>query len=295
MPSHPRLDPAELPEDSWDTHIHIFDPVRHPYEPDSPYIPPPCSVEQLLDAFPCSNFCIVMAMPEGTRPELALESVAKISSLPGRTARATIVLDFDRVPDEQLQQLHTKGVRSIRIHTKGAITKGLSGDEALREYIVKVAERIAPLGWSLDGQLRTAQWVTLAPTIIELHGRLGITFVADHCFYLKPEDYGTPAWETCLSLVDRGIVYVKISGLDRLVKDNDLAATKDTVIGLTTAHNGERCLFGSDWPHVVGQTTHFGEGLMPIDSLFELGYHKQWLSPETFANLLVHNPRRLYL
>ncbi|RSH82838.1 hypothetical protein EHS25_005828 [Saitozyma podzolica] len=124
MPSHPQLDPAELPEGSWDTHIHIFDPARHPYEPDWPYIPPHCSVEQLLHAVPCSNFCIVIDMPEGTRPELALESVAKISSVPGRTARATIVLDFDRLSNEQLQQLRTKGVRSIRIHAKGAIATG---------------------------------------------------------------------------------------------------------------------------------------------------------------------------
>lgn len=289
---HPRLDLQDLPEGSWDTHCHTFDPTLHPYEVDSPYIPPPSSVDQLISAVPCSNFCIVMAMPEGTRPEMALESVARLTSMPGRTARATIVMDPDAVTNEELHRLAAKGVRSVRIHAKGAITKHLSGDEALINYITRISERIAPLGWSVDGQLRTHQWVQLAPTLRQLHERLGTIFVADHCFYLRPEDVGTAAWDTCISLINDGVVYVKISGLDRNVENNDLAPMEPVVKGLAGAHGGDRNLFGSDWPHVI--PGDFAQNVLPIDSSHELAYHRLWLGEEGFRKLMVDNPQRLY-
>lgn len=130
-----------------------------------------------------------------------------------RQARATVVLDFENTTDAQLEELHNHGVRSVRIHTKGAVTKGLSGDAALEDYIETVARRIAPLGWTLDGQLTTAQWTKFAPLIKRLNIEIGIEFVGDHHFYLKATDYMSENYTAIIDLIESGAVYTKIPGL----------------------------------------------------------------------------------
>lgn len=103
----------------WDTHLHTFDPVKHPYERDSPYFLLAFSVESALARLPADNFLFLMAMPEGTRPATVLESVLymKSTSTVGgrrRQARATIVLDFVNTDDTQLRALHRHGMRLVR-------------------------------------------------------------------------------------------------------------------------------------------------------------------------------------
>ncbi|KAF3016522.1 hypothetical protein E8E14_011531 [Neopestalotiopsis sp. 37M] len=285
---------------SWDTHLHTFDPAKHPYEPDSPYFPPASSVQSAMSRIPADNFVFVMAMPEGTRPANVLESVAFINNATPptsqgrkRQARATVVLDFANTTDDQLQKLREEGVRSVRIHTRGAVTKGLSGDEALEQYIETVARRIAPLGWTLDGQLKTEQWVKFAPQMKRLHKETGIEFVADHHFYLKAGDYGSDKYATIIDLIESGAVYTKISGLmQRRDPKQDIEELKPVFLGLASAAGGNRAIYGSDWPHVV--SSGGSSEVLVFDEKAEAAIYRRWFGEELFRKIMVDNPARLY-
>ncbi|KAJ0108258.1 uncharacterized protein J7T55_000224 [Diaporthe amygdali] len=228
-----------LPAGSCDTQLHTFDPVKHPYETDSPYFPPASSVESALARLAADNFVFVMAMPEGTRPaERAREC----------GARATVVLDFANIDDTQLRALHEQGLRS-----------------ALEQHIEIVARGIAPLRWKLDEQLRAEQWVRFAPQMKWPHAEIGIKFVGDHHFYLKAADYGSENYTAIIDLIENGAAYTKMSGLtQRLDPGQDLEKMRRVSLRLASAAAGSRAVYGSDWPHVVssGQSSEvfmFGE------------------------------------
>ncbi|KAE9580149.1 hypothetical protein CGMCC3_g3924 [Colletotrichum fructicola] len=287
-----------LPAGSWDTHLHTFDPVKHPYEPDSPYFPPASSVQSALARMPADNYVFVMAMPEGMRPENVLESVAYVNSTltsngRKRQSRATVVLDFSTIDHTQLSALHSQGVRSVRIHTQGAVTKGLEGDEALKVYIETVARQIAPLGWTLDGQLKTEQWVKFAPFMKQLHSEIGIEFVGDHHFYLTAADYASEKYAAIIDLIESGAAWTKISGLTQRVGANqNLENMRLVSLGLASAAGGRRAVYGSDWPHVVS-----GGGsseVVVFDEKAEAAQYRQWFGEELFRKVMVDNPARLY-
>lgn len=295
--SNANIDP--LPAGSWDTHLHTFNPARHPYEPDSPYFPPASTVQSALARLPADNYVFVMAMPEGTRPANVLESVAHVTSTPTtdgsrkRQARATVVLDLDTVDDAQLRTLHSQGVRSVRVHARGAVTKGLTGDEALGQYLETVARRIAPLGWSVDGQLRTAQWVRFAPLMKRLHDEIGVEFVGDHHFYLTAGDYGSDEYKTIIDLVESGVAYTKISGLtQRVGTGQDPEAMRLVSLGLASAAGGNRAVYGSDWPHVV--STGGSSEVVGFDEKAEAATYRRWFGDELFRKIMVDNPSKLY-
>ncbi|KAF4855274.1 hypothetical protein CGCSCA4_v001402 [Colletotrichum siamense] len=239
-----------------------------------------------------------MAMPEGTRPENVLESVAYVNSTltadgRKRQSRATVVLDFSTIDHTQLRKLHSQGVRSVRIHTRGAVTKGLEGDEALKVYIETVARQIAPLGWTLDGQLKTEQWVKFAPLMKELHFETGIEFVGDHHFYLTAADCASEKYAAILDLIESGAAWTKISGLtQRVGADQDLENMRLVSLGLASAAGGHRAVYGSDWPHVVS-----GGGsseVVVFDEKAEAAQYRQWFGEELFRKVMVDNPARLY-
>ncbi|KAI8305677.1 hypothetical protein K4K61_005122 [Colletotrichum sp. SAR11_59] len=239
-----------------------------------------------------------MAMPEGTRPENVLESVAYVNSTltadgRKRQSRATVVLDFSTIDHTQLRTLHSQGVRSVRIHTRDAVTKGLEGDEALKVYIETVARQIAPLGWTLDGQLKTEQWIKFAPLMKELHSETGIEFVGDHHFYLTAVDYASEKYAAVLDLIESGAAWTKISGLtQRVGADQDLESMRLVSLGLASAAGGHEAVYGSDWPHVVS-----GEGsseVVVFDEKAEAAQYRQWFGEELFRKVMVDNPARLY-
>lgn len=283
---------------SWDTHLHTFNPAKYPYQPDSPYTPPASSVQSALERLPADNYVFVMAMPEGSDAGNVLNSVAYVNAAltrdgRRRRSRATIVLDLAKTTDHDLQVLHNEGVRSVRIHSRGPVTTGLSGDEALEEYIETVARRIRPLGWSVDGQLKTEQWVRFAPLMKRLHEEIGIEFVGDHHFYLQAADYGTAEYRTIIDLIESGTAYTKISGLtQRIALGQDRDSMRPVSLGLASAAGGTRAVYGSDWPHVVSTG---GSQVVEVDEKQELVMYRRWFGNKLFRMITVVNPAKLYL
>ena len=73
-----------LPPDSWDTHCHIFEPIRHPYVRDTPYAPPARTVGHLVQASECKNHVIVLSRPEGTNTDIRSKRSGRSSLWDGK-------------------------------------------------------------------------------------------------------------------------------------------------------------------------------------------------------------------
>ncbi len=90
----------------------------------------------------------------------------------------------------------------------------------------------------------------------------------------------------CNALKD-GTAYVKLSGLYRLC-DAPYEAVDDLVAALVSA-NPERCLWGSDWPHIM-----LNGAEMPQAATLWDAFHRVVTDDATRARILVDNPAALY-
>ena len=239
----------------WDTHCHVFDRHTYPYAADAPYHPPKRTPIDLLATVPANvGSIIVMSVPEGgdTRQTVAaLEALRKA----GRQCLGTIVARPEAMETNELQRLHKLGIRSVRFHIvayHGDVDK-LSADIEVAASKLYEAE----LKWPIDMQLHFDQWSTIATLMERLHGQYGTVFVADHMFCASPSYAETSPHRDqllgLLELVKRGVLYVKVTGLDRysVSSGRGFEGFRGLLEMLVRAKQGEGLLYGSDWPHIV--------------------------------------------
>ena len=97
-----------------------------------------------------------------------------------------------------------------------------------------------------------------------------------------------PAFDTLVDLVRDG-GWVKLSGAYRLSNEAPpYADTRPYAQRLVDAAP-DRCVWGSDWPHVA----HWREPMMNVGTLLDT--FADWVpDPQRRTRVLVDNPRRLY-
>ena len=115
-----------------------------------------------------------------------------------------------------------------------------------------------------------------------------VPVVFDHIGW--PTDIQTPdnaGFQTlCRALCD-GDAYVKLSGLYRIA-DAPYDQLDDHIAALVAA-NPERCLWGSDWPHIM-----LNGAQMPDGADLWHAFLRAVPDPQTRHQILVENPARLY-
>ena len=144
---------ASLPPEAWDTHVHIFDPTHYPYSTERVYTPGTAMFSD-LSSFNASltsagrgtNVVLVQPSPYSSDNSLIIaklrqengkqESQQKCS----RLLRAIVVLDFDHVTLQELQDLHEIGVRGIRLNLESGGKKILI--EELKDLMQLVVRRL---------------------------------------------------------------------------------------------------------------------------------------------------------
>jgi len=194
-----------------------------------------------------------------------LDAVEKL----GDRARAIVVVD-PSISDNELCQLHTRGVRGVRFQM---IAKGGLSFDALET----LSRRITLLGW--HAQL----WLD-ARDLPELEGRLRqlpVDIVFDHMAHVYESSGMTePGFRILLKLLEENRCWVKLSN-GRFAPDGERA-------GRLIAVNPERVVWGSDWPHVSHEGDAPDDGVL-LDRLWD------W-APDaaTVRALLVDNPTKLY-
>jgi predicted TIM-barrel fold metal-dependent hydrolase len=233
-----------IPSCSWDTHVHVFDPVGHPYIPDTIYTPPARNTTQLVEQTPTRNYIIVMSGPEGTNTSLTLEAIGQLHDM-GREAKGVVVMDLEQMVPEELQRLDQAGVRSVRFNTR---RDGSSLDQLFVDCVTRINE--AGLNWSIEAAIfEVALWYSLVPTLRSLHQKYGTLFVADHVWAAQPSQFNSTEVSELLELVDEGVVIVKISGLTRY--NRTAPEMMPLIKEILKRRHGKGGIFGSDWPHVI--------------------------------------------
>jgi 2-pyrone-4,6-dicarboxylate lactonase len=266
-----------VPPRACDTHAHVIGAAaRFPMVPNRSYTPPPApgaAYLDMLDALHMERGVLVQISIYGTDNRCMLET---LKAHP-RRLRGIAVVSPD-VSDATLRDLADCGVRGIRFNV-------LFGGGVAIDGLERLAARVAPLGWHVQLLIDARNLPELGPRI----GRLPVDVVFDHMGHM-PVASGTdhPGFQWLLRLLRDGKAWVKLSGAYRISQAGaPFHDTLDFAQALVAAAP-DRCVWGSDWPHVSVDGPMFNTGAL-LDLL------PLWVPDETIRNrILVDNATRLY-
>lgn len=271
-----------MPPGAVDTHCHVIGvPPGHAFVAERSYTPPPASPQAylaMLDAVGFGKGVLIQVSVHGTDNRLMLETLI---AQPDRL-RGVAVMPAD-LPDSDYAWAHQAGVRGLRlngfIRDGGGLYAGGIGFQELERFDALARE----LGWHLQLLLDGRELPELAPRI----GRLRAPWVIDHMGHV-PYSAGVdhPGFRALLRLVADG-GWVKISDAFRMSERPDYADSTPFAQALVAAAP-DRCLWGSDWPHVA----HW-RPMPTVGGLLDL--LADWVPDESVRNrILVDNPARFY-
>ncbi|KAK5702752.1 hypothetical protein LTR97_003698 [Elasticomyces elasticus] len=245
---HQRTLAERLPEDTWDSHMHVIDPARFPLSPDAAYVP------QRHDLFDAVSFESSVSMKNivMVQPSIyATDNSALLDGLKGLGPdRSRGVVQFDLpINSSKLQAWDALGVRGVRLNVQstGAAVNVAEFAALMRQYAVA----IKPFGWVLQAYIPMYLLDPLAPTIREL----GVDFVVDH--FGQPaqpinttmstiDPYAIQGFGSLISLLEGGNTWVKFSAPYRVNLTTDwLDAVAKEVLNVRS----DRVVFATDWPH----------------------------------------------
>ncbi|MEM0946323.1 MAG: amidohydrolase family protein [Pseudomonadota bacterium] len=238
-PTSPR---CALPTNACDAHIHM---VADDYPLWSKRVEDPSPgtlvdwVERLehhLKTLAFSRVVIVHSILYGGDNAVTIDGVAKI----GLERARGIGLVTDSATDAELDALASGGISGIRLNY---VHGGILSWAGVRNMAPRLAERGMHVQMLMNADKHLAE-------IADDVAKLEVPVVFDHIGW--PDiDAGTdePGFERLRRLVADGDVYVKLSGIYR-VSDAPYDAAAAHVSALAAA-NPDRCLWGSDWPHLM--------------------------------------------
>lgn len=256
---------VEVPPGSVDTHAHVVGASG--LVDNRSFTPPPASADDylaVLDATHLTYGVLVQVSVHGTDNSLLFDT---LRAHPGRL-KGIAVID-PGIGDRELDEM-PDGVTGLRINT---LTGGGVGFDALDRLEAICVEH----GWHLQLFTDAAALRPVAARLAELR----VPYVLDH---LGAPDV-TAGNRLVRDLVADG-AWVKLSGANRLAEP-PYAETVPFARELAAAAP-DRCVYGSDWPHVGFW------GPMPNDGdLVDL--LADWVpDPGVRAKVLGANARRLY-
>ncbi|MGD9920632.1 MAG: amidohydrolase [Pseudorhodoplanes sp.] len=279
---HPRPATFPIAPGACDCHAHVIGPSHlHPFVHDRAYTPPDALLPDYLHVvrmLGLQRIILVQPSMHGTDNTVMLNAL--------RDARAEGIQGYaiagveEDCSEEDLQRLHDRGVRGIRLNM---IYGG--GNAANIGAAAKLAGKLAPLGWCLELLLDVSHF---GANLTEFDD-LGVPLVMDHFGHMAahkgPDD---PGFRALIELVERGNTWVKLSGSYRLAGDTDFRADVKRLARALVEADPERMLWGTDWPHTLCSIP------MPNDGDL-LNLLADWVpDPTTRTRILVHNPAALY-
>ena len=284
-PSKPRF---KLPTGSVDAHCHVFGPGDvFGFAPERKYTPCDASKTQLFalrDHLGFDRNVIVQATCHGADNRAMVDACQSS----GGRARGIATVRRD-ISEQELQELHTAGVRGVRFNFVKRLVESTP-----KEELLEIADRIAKLDWHIVIYFEAQD----LPELRDLFTALPTTVVVDHMGrpdVSKPVD--GPDFESFLKFMhEHSNVWSKVSCPERLSVTGPFAtsgereAYRDVVPFARRVIETfpDRVLWGTDWPH-PNLRSH-----MPDDGLLVDFIPRIAVTTELQNQLLVENPRRLY-
>ena len=275
-PSKPKL---TLPAGACDAHVHVFGPrKRFPFAEGRRYTPSDAPKELLFtlhEWLGIEHCVIVQPACHGIDNSVTLDAIAAT----GGSYKGVALVPMT-ISDAELKRLDAAGLCGARFHYMTHLAKGPRIDE-----VISFGTRLADIGWHLQIHMEAELIADLAPAL----KRSPVPVVIDHMgridASLGPDQ---PAFQALLVLVADKNVWVKVSGADRITRQGPPYSDAVPFARKLVAEFGDRCVWGSDWPHPNHQGPTPDDGML-VDILAEI-------APDEPARqaLLVDNPRRFY-
>lgn len=281
LPPAPTMVNEMAPKHACDTHVHLLAGVDElplyagrTQDPAQPYAAYLADYKAHLSNLGITRGVVVQSIFYGTDNTVTVNAVRDMG--PGFKG---IGLLADEATDADLDQFvawNLKGVRLNYVHG-GVLT--WDGAKAM-------APRLAARGLHIQMLMHADQhMVDLADDI----AALPVPVVFDHIGW--PSDMSKGASHhgfqaLCSALCD-GDAYVKLSGLYRL--SNAPYTETDVYVRALVQANPERCLWGSDWPHIM-----LNGAEMPQGADLWHAFLRAVPDPDIRHQILVQNPARLY-
>ena len=265
-----------VPPGAVDTHAHVIDASpAHPFVAARSFTPPAASATDylaMLDATGMAYGVLIQVSVHGTDNEVMLDALHQRRD----RLRGVAVVALD-TPTRELKRLKDAGVVGLRLNV---LYGGGMGVDQVEAY----GDLCRDMGWHLQFLIDARQLPPLATRL----GGLRIPFVIDHMGHFPTsEGVGCEGFQTLLALVRDG-GWVKLQGAFRTSTAGP--PYHDTIPFARALSDAapERCLWGSDWPHVANW------GPMPTTGAL-LDLLADWVpDEERRRKLFVDNPRKLY-
>lgn len=275
-PSKPKL---KLPPGACDAHVHVFGPrARFPFANGRRYTPSDATKEMLFalhDRLGVQHCVIVHPACHGTDNSVTVDAIAATGG-----AYKGVALIPLTISDAELKRLDAAGLCGARFHYMTHLAKGPSIGE-----VVAFSRRLADIGWHLQIHMEASLIAELTPAL----KRAPVPVVIDHMGRVDASlGLDQPNFRALLTLLDNKNVWVKVSGADRVTRAGPPYADAVPFARTLVAEFGDRCVWGTDWPHPNHQGPVPDDGSL-VDILDEIAP-----SDVSRQALLVDNPQRFY-
>ena len=284
-PSQPSF---QLPKGAVDAHCHVFGPGHlFPFAPERKYTPCDASYEQLFalrDRLGFDKNVIVQATCHGA------DNSAMIDALSRSDGRARGIATVRRdITDQELERLHTAGVRGVRFNFVKRLV-----DFTPKEELLEIAHRIQGLGWHIVIYFEAVD----LPELWDFFTALPTNVVVDHMG--RPDvslPIEGPQFQLFVKLMrEHENIWSKVTCPERLsvigpkALNGQQQAYSDVVpfAKYLVENFTDRVLTGTDWPH-PNLKDH-----MPDDGLLVDWIPRIANTEKLQQALLVDNPNRLY-
>jgi predicted TIM-barrel fold metal-dependent hydrolase len=266
-----------LPPRAADCHAHAFGPVeRYPWASNRLYTPPPVDLDDYLAMHHVVGFERGVLVQTGLYGNDNRFIVDAIKAHPGRLRG--IALIGEDISDAELRHLAENGVRGFRVNRTAKT--GLSIEVARR-----LAERVEQFGWHVQFLLDVEDH----PDLDAVLGSFATEVVIDHMGRPDPRrGVDAPGFQALVRLLRSGRGWAKLSAPYRTSREappyHDLTPFAHALVAAAP----DRLVWGSDWPHVLLETTMPNDGDL-VDQI------TVWVpDAEVRRRILVDNAERLY-
>ncbi|MGH3251347.1 MAG: amidohydrolase family protein, partial [Trebonia sp.] len=230
-----------LPAGATDSHCHVFGPVSvFPFASERPFTPVATSADQVAARqrfLGLQRAVIVQSSAHGPDHRALLDALAADPA-----NRRGVALLSPAMNATAIARLDAAGICGARVHFASHL-----GAEPGQEYLRFVTQTVADLDWHLEVHVEGQGIIDHSALIAGMR----FPVVIDHMARVDlREGLNGAAVRALLDLLDRGNVWVKVSGADRVSRTGPPYADAAALGAVLVSRFPERVLWGTDFPHV---------------------------------------------
>lgn len=254
-----------------DSHIHVFS--REGLTRKTSYVPPAKDIRDFIAEASLGRVgraVLIQASIDGTDNSRLVSTLKSQDKL---ELRGVAMIDEKC---QNLEELAEAGIRALRIQDRTRL--GLNDLERLPA----LSKRGAEVGWHVELNTEPARYERLQAMLPQMAG--GQQLVLDHFGHCDPQNQSEI--DALCRLLDTGKVWVKLAPT-RVSKEVGEYQDLLPLVERLASDFTERCIWGSDWPHVITPE--------PVPTTADmLNFFEQALTKEQFLACFCHNPALLY-